>query len=422
MTSRNIVIVDGYSTARELVREINLHGGVCFHVRSVEKPPARLAAAFDASPYKEDLGYCGSIEEAAEKLKPYNIQAVVAGSEPGVEYAEALAHHMGFPTNDPALAKARRNKYDMAKAVERAGLAGARQEKVSSGDEAVAWAASQGTWPIVVKPVESAGSDGVVVCNSLDEVKKAADSALNQNNLLGIDNSAVLVQTYIDGDQYFVNTISIAGAHTVTDAWRMTLRPIPGFSNAMEEWFLLDPEEADAKSLIAYTKQVLDAIGVINGPAVSEVRLSSNGPALIETGARLNGPTMERDPYISAGLQGTQATALAQQLVAPDMFAANWLSKGGYSRAKQFATSFFIFKGKGVVQSTDGLETLKELKSYHSNYRPLKAGDDVTLTTDTVGRGGVVYWLADDPAQLQEDVETFRALDDKGSLYEVAYS
>ncbi|MDQ0458253.1 hypothetical protein [Rhizobium paknamense] len=230
------------------------------------------------------------------------------------------------------------------------------------------------------------------------------------------------MQTYIDGDQYFVNTISIAGEHTVTDAWRMTLLPIPGFSNAMEEWFLLDPEEADAKSLIAYTKQVLDAIGVINGPAVSEVRLSSNGPALIETGARLNGPTMERDPYISAGLQGTQATALAQQLVAPDMFAANWASRGGYSRAKQFAKSFFIFKGKGVVQSTDGLETLKELKSFHSNYRPLKAGDDVSLTTDTVGRGGVVYWLADDPAQLQEDVETFRALDDKGSLYEVAYS
>lgn len=422
MTSRNIVIVDGYSTARELVREINMHGGICFHVRSVEKPPARLAAAFDPSPYKADLGFCGTIEEAADKLVAFDVHAVVAGSEPGVEYAEALAHRMGFPTNDPSLAKARRNKYDMAKAVERAGLAGARQEKVTSGDQAVTWAEAQGTWPIVVKPVESAGSDGVVVCKTLEEVKKAAESSLNQNNLLGIDNSAVLVQTYIDGDQYFVNTISVAGEHTVTDAWRMTLRPIPGYSNAMEDWFLLNPTESDAQALIAYTKHVLDAIGVINGPAVSEVRLSSNGPALIETGARLNGPTMEREPYIAAGLRGTQATALAQQLVAPDMFEANWVSRGGYTYERPFAKSFFIFKGKGEVRSTDGLETLKQLDSYHSNYRPLKTGDVVALTTDTVGRGGVVYWLAEKHTQLHDDVETFRSLDDKGELYSIAYS
>lgn len=422
MTSRNIVIVDGYSTARELVREINLHGGVCFHIRSVDRPPARLAAAFDASPYQEDLGFCGSIEEAAEKLAIYDIHAVIAGSEPGVEYAEALAHRMGFPTNDPALAKARRNKYDMAKAVETAGLAGARQEKVVSGEEAAAWATSQGTWPIVVKPVESAGSDGVVVCKSVEEVQKAAENALNQNNLLGIDNSAVLVQTYIDGDQYFVNTISVAGEHTVTDAWRMTLRPVPGFSNAMEDWFLLDPADENVKALVGYTKQVLDAIGVINGPAVSEVRFSSRGPALIETGARLNGPTMERDPYLAAQLCGTQATALAQQLVAPEMFHANWVAKGGYSKERQFAKSFFIFKGKGIVKSAHGLESLKHLASFHSNYRPLKPGDEVALTTDTVGRGGVVYWLADNEVQLQEDVERFRALDDKGELYTIAYS
>lgn len=419
--TRTVIVVDGYSTARELVKEINLHGGTCVHVRSAETPPARLSAAFDSSPYRQDLGYLGSVAEAAAVIQPLKPVAVVAGSEPGVEYAEAVAHKLGLPSNRADRAKARRNKFEMAKAIEAAGLAGARQEIAENADDAAMWAQAQGSWPVVVKPLESAGSDGVVVCRSVEDVKSAADAALNKSNLLGISNTAVLVQTYIEGVQFFVNTISVAGRHTVTDIWRMTLRPVPGYSNAMEDWFLLDPGTDEARSLIEYTFKAIDALGIVNGPAVSEVRMTKSGPALIETGARLNGPTMEREPYILSGLKGTQATALAQQLVAPQLFEQEWVEQGGYIRQRLLAKSFFIFKGDGVVTETAGLKKLEGLKSFHSHHRPLSIGDHVALTTDTVGRGGVVYWISDNESQLHADICRFREWDDRGELYTVDY-
>lgn len=149
--------------------------------------------------------------------------------------------------------------------------------------------------------------------------------------------------------------------------------------------------------------------------------MTKRGPALIETGARLNGPTMEREPYIHAGLKGTQATALAQQLVAPKLFEQEWVSRGGYKRKRLLAKSFFIFKGDGVVRSLDGLQNLKALSSFHSHIRPLSVGDRVALTTDTVGRGGVVYWISDYEASLLADIAEFRKMDDLGKLYAIDY-
>ncbi|WP_210168882.1 ATP-grasp domain-containing protein [Aureimonas sp. D3] len=420
MARNTIVIVDGYSTARELVSELNLRGGDCYHIQSVATPSDRLAASFDASPYRCNLGFLGTLAQAATALAELEPYAIVAGSEPGVEYAEALAAHMGLPTNRPDLAKARRNKFAMAQAVEAAGLSGSRQSIAHSAEEAVAWAHSQNSWPLVVKPTESAGSDGVVVCYDIEQVKAATERAISGENLLGLQNASALVQTFIDGDQYFVNVVSSNSRHTVTDVWRMTLRPVAGFSNAMEDWFLVNPRDPEIAKLVGYTLSVIDALGIANGPSVTEVRSSSQGPTLIETGARLNGPTMEREPYLAAGLHGTQASALADLLLKPDEFQATWIERAECDH-KAFAKSFFIFTGPGEVTSTQGLAQIQKLTSYHSMYRRLKVGDRVSKTIDTVGRGGVVYWINESASQLRADITEFRRLDDAMELYAVSY-
>lgn len=420
--TKTVVIVDGYSTARELVAELNLLGATCIHVRSVEAPPMRLAQAFDPKPYAIDLGYLGSCTDAAAALKVHEACAVVAGSEPGVEYAEELASAMGLPTNDPATAKARRNKQVMIERIAAAGLLCATQHHVNTEAEAVEWAQQQNSWPIVIKPLESAGSDGVTICRSIGEIGRAVNRAIGKGNLLGIQNTSLLAQTYLDGPQFFVNTVSRDGVHRITDAWEMRNRDVPGYANAMEDWILVDPDRPEIKELFAYTLSAVTALGFKNGAAVSEVRLTSRGPALIETGARLNGPTMERVPYLTARLKGTQATAFAESLVDPVRFAERWPEGIAFERPRTIAKSFFIFQGDGVVADVSGLATLQGFPSWHSMYRPLAVGDRVALTTDTVGRGGVVYWVHDDIGTLFSDLSRFRDLDDANDLYEVDYA
>ena len=62
---------------------------------------------------------------------------------------------------------------------------------------------------VVVKPVKSAGSDDVTLCTSMDHVKQAYGNIQGKINGLGLENKATLVQEYLDGTDYVVDTVSV---------------------------------------------------------------------------------------------------------------------------------------------------------------------------------------------------------------------
>src|ERR671934_38804 len=65
---------------------------------------------------------------------------------------------------------ARRDKYAMEQALRKAGLAAPEGMVTSSLAELVHWALRRGSWPVVVKPVSSAGSDNVLFCHSVPDL------------------------------------------------------------------------------------------------------------------------------------------------------------------------------------------------------------------------------------------------------------
>jgi hypothetical protein len=103
---RRVVIVDGYSAGRELVRELLGRNVECLHLRSGARPSA--AAGFDPAPYDADLGYAGGLDAAIQLIDELAPDAVVAGSEQGAAFAELIACSMGLPTNRAELIGVRR--------------------------------------------------------------------------------------------------------------------------------------------------------------------------------------------------------------------------------------------------------------------------------------------------------------------------
>jgi hypothetical protein len=95
-------------------------------------------------------------------------------------------------------------------------------ESIVSDDEAtiVAWADAGKRWPIVVKPVASAGSDGVAFCDDTAEARAAFRQIHGQPNQLGGLNRSVMAQERLYGQQYFVNTVSRNGRHYVSEIWK----------------------------------------------------------------------------------------------------------------------------------------------------------------------------------------------------------
>jgi len=264
----------------------------------------------------------------------------------------------------------------------------------------------------------SAGSDGVVICHDHADIDYAFAQALYRENFLGCFNDRLMIQSYLAGPQFIVNTVSQDNRHFVTDAWHVAYRTVPGGSIASGSMTLLDPELAISRELFDYTLAVLRALGIENGAAHSELRVTAQGPALIETGARLMGGAMDLDSYRAAGLP-TQASRYADALAMPTGASRSIDGKDTYALKRHLAKVFFIFDRAGEVHGTDGLAKLKTLPSFHAHYRALEKGARVWRTSDSLFCGGVVYLVHEDSKQIHEDIQQFREWEAAGELYTV---
>jgi biotin carboxylase len=414
---KRIVIVDGYSTGRELVRELLARDVECLHLQSTEQIPAPVAKSFDRTSYDGDLGYLGDVTAAIEVLSTLRPDAVVAGSEWGVTFAERIAHGMRLPSNRIETLAARRDKFEMIEAARRHGLHVAAQASIDSLEVAHAWAQRHGSWPIVMKPMASAGSDGVTVCHRPCDIDDAFTNAFGRENFMGCINSRMLLQSFLPGPQFIVNTVSRGGRHYVTDVWSMIVsisgsRVVPGGIH------LLDPTAPQSKALIAYTHGVLAALGIENG-AHTELKLTPKGPALIETGARIMGAAMDEPSYAAAGMR-TQANVFAGVLAGCERERRDPFADGHYRFRRHMTKLLFNFADDGWIRRTAGLRRLRELPSFHAHYRPLADGARVWRTADWLACGGVIYLVHDDPRQIAADIETVRRWERRNALYDVA--
>ncbi|WP_181832920.1 ATP-grasp domain-containing protein [Bosea caraganae] len=413
-----VVIVDGYSTGRELLRELLDREAECLHLQSTPELPAPVANCFDRMPYDGDLGYLGTVPAAIEALATLKPDAVVAGSEWGVTFAERIAAGMALPGNRFETIAARRDKFEMIEAVRRSGLLVAEQAAVATVAEAHAWAKRHAAWPIVVKPMKSAGSDGVTICQDHADIDTAFAQELGRENFMGCVNSRLLLQSFLPGPQFIVNTVSWGGRHYVSDLWSMSVavtgsRVVPGGIH------LCDPTLPRAQALIAYTLQVLSALGIENGAAHTELKWTPQGPALIETGARLMGAAMDEPSYARAGMR-TQANVFAEMLASCASGREALFAAGCYGLHRQMSKVLFNFAADGRIRGTAGLSRLRELPSFHAHYRPLGRGDRVWQTGDWLACGGMVYLVHDDLRQISADIKTIRLWEARGELYDVA--
>lgn len=129
------------------------------------------------------------------KLPNLRIRQVLAGCESGVELYDSLAHALGFPCNGVELTEARRNKFLQGERIKGAGLRSVKQMLTSCWDDVPLFIEALGkpTIKIVLKPVDSAGTDGVYFASSVEEARVAFDKIIGTRNLFGTLNTTVLV-------------------------------------------------------------------------------------------------------------------------------------------------------------------------------------------------------------------------------------
>ncbi|PZP35433.1 MAG: phosphoribosylglycinamide synthetase [Kocuria rhizophila] len=405
-----IAIVDGYSAGQNLLRATRRHGARAIHIRSTCRWSETMAVP-DLSLYDAAFDIIDGNPTDSDRylLERLNVVGVLPGQESAVESTDRLATALGLAANDYQLTSARRNKYEMNERVRATGLPAVAQRAGSSPEELARWVDRHTGYPAVVKPLDSAGTDGVVICYDRTALLTAAFEVLKGKNLFGKPNRQALAQEYLRGDEYIVDTVSRDGRHFICGIWKYSKRLQASGKNLYDLDVLLDPSSPECRDMGKYAGLVLDALGIVEGPAHTEIIMTVDGPRLVEVGARLNGNMM--DSFHDVCLGHNQADLTVRSVLDPDGFDEQ-TRDGIYRRHMPAAVFHGASEQEGTVDAVDSecLERIHALKSLHGVVVKYGPGDFLPRTVDLMTTSLKAYLCHPSSSQLEADLSGLRDL------------
>ncbi len=402
------VIVDPYSGAAEFGPAFRARGVSPVAVLSTPRPLAAFAA--DWHPANFDAVHCYDGDEAAllATLKAYRPVCVIPGNESGVELAEALAEGIAPGTgNVPELAEARRDKWEMARAVSAAGIPVLRQLCSEDPGQVAAWLLESGLGEsglagraLVLKPPKSGGTDGTRIVAAGQDWRPAFDEINGAVNRYGQRNHGVLVQELAVGTEYVIDMYSAGGAHGLTEVCRYRKRASGDRLGLYDRTDFVSHEDPRVAELAAYAAAVADAVGVREGATHAEVMLTPDGPRLIEIAARLAGTPLQQAARLATG--DCQIDRAIRHVL------DGHFTRGYQLRQQASVVTLSAARG-GVLRNPEVLEALRALPTACLASLPHQAGDTVSATQDLFTLLGWVLLADQDPAAVERDYQAIRA-------------
>lgn len=138
----------------------------------------------------------------------------------------------------------------------------------------------------IVKPTDNSGSRGVYLVQNISNAKEL-DYAFNYAKA-SARNGEVIVEEFMEGPEVSVETLSIDGdVHVIAITDKMTTGAPRFVEMGHSQPSNLDSNIKEQISVVA--KAAVRAIGIVNGPSHTEIKITGDGPKIVELGARLGG-------------------------------------------------------------------------------------------------------------------------------------
>lgn len=219
------------------------------------------------------------ILEVCKKIKPNAVVSI--GSDLAAVTVNYLAEKLGLVGNSLEATKVSTNKYEMRKALKKAGIKVPVFEEYVLGQFDSLKEKIQ--YPVIVKPVDRSGSRGVTKVEKEDDLYQALTKACEES----FEKKAI-VEEFIDGEEYSCECISFKGKHHLLAVTKKFTTGLPHFietghvePSGLEKKYLREIKEVIFKAL--------DALGIYNGASHSEFKLNDAGIRVIEIGGRMGG-------------------------------------------------------------------------------------------------------------------------------------
>lgn len=398
---KHAVIVDPYSGAADFGPAFAARGVRAVAVLSTPEPLDAFAAGWQPEKFDEVL-CCHDAGKLLATLAAYDPLCVIAGNESGVELAEVLCDALTPAAgNDPELRGARRDKWQMAMAVRRAGLPVLRQTCSDSPGAVAAWLRGNGLEDsrLVFKPPKSGGTDGTHVTAPGEDWRECFDRINGAVNPYGQRNAGVLVQEFAEGTEFVVDMFSAGGRHGLVEVCQYRKRAAGNRLGLYDRTEFLAPDAPGVAEVAAYAAKVADAVGVRNGSSHVEVMLTGDGPRLIEIAARLAGTPLQ------------QASRLATRDCQIDRnvrYVLDGEFTSGYELHQNVSIACLSAARAGVLRNAEILLSLRDLPTARMASLPHRTGDNVPKTEDLFTLLGWVMLASPDAGELDRDYAAIR--------------
>jgi S-sulfo-L-cysteine synthase (3-phospho-L-serine-dependent) len=212
------------------------------------------------------------------------VDGIYCAYEDVMEQASEAAAHLGFRHTPVDAVRIARNKNLTRRTLSDHGIAVPHSRPVYSLKEAHQAVRTIG-YPCVLKPSRGGAGDGVHLCACEAELTHAFTRAAKQAVVHG---GIVLMEEFARGPLVSVESITVQGKTRFLGLTARTFGPHPYFCEMGDAFpFLADSHlEGEANRVVAAS---LEAIGLTEGVAHTELVLSDRGPIVIEINARLGG-------------------------------------------------------------------------------------------------------------------------------------
>ena len=414
---RNIVVVEAISTGFNYIRDIvnrNFYPIVLnTKIDCTEENEAYQSMVNDSNA-KIDVDHKllnekDTYEETLEMVREYDPLLVIPGSERGVILATRLSNDLNLKCNPIENLDAMTLKDKMHERLAEKGLRHIRGCTVKSVEEAIEYYDNEGFEKVVIKPVYSAGSVGVRICSNREELIDSLNQTFGTANVYGDGIAEILIQEFIDGEEYIVNTVSCEGNHRVTTIWKYNKLKTSEGGSVYDSMATVNELGIGESGIVEYAYKVLDAIDIRYGAVHAEYMIDERGPVLIEVNCRPAGADLDaRFVDIISGQHETDSSL--DSYLDPENF--YYHRDMGYRLYAYGALKFFIVPKDMLAESSPTKFVSGKLKSHYRTSQEIIEEPRLFVKTQNLETtGGTVFLVSKDEYVLQKDLNFLRSVE-----------
>ena len=202
------------------------------------------------------------------------------------------------------------------------------------------------SFPCIMKPTDNAGSHGVVMAHSFDELLLSYEYSRSYSR-----HGKVILEEYLRGQEVSVEVMVVNSQVHVLQITDKLTTGAPHFVEMGHSQPTCQPVERQ-NDICNLAIEACKAIGIDQGPAHVEMMLTEHGPVMIELGARMGGDNITTSLVpLSTGIDMVKATievALGRTPdIAPSLHCASAIR--------------YISAPTGLIKSIAGIEEAKRI-------------------------------------------------------------